>query len=315
VAAGGRAMDAALSGKWICPMHPEIIKPESGSCDTCEMPLVKAESLGYTADDPAQVEKPLVIPASAALITGTRAVVYVQKTDSDRPTFEGREVKLGPRAQDYYLVRSGLEEGELVVVKGNFKIDSALQILAKPSMMMPDDETADHAHGGKGPSRPVLSQDLADQLGAVYQGYFTMQTALAGDDASGAAVAAGTILEALGAVDMTLFDNPSHYAWMQSLGPLRDGLTQASQAGNIKVLREHFHPVSQHLIKLSQTLGAVGTEAAYIMHCPMAFDNTGAHWLQNGKDLRNPYFGAVMLKCGTVEETIAAAHTTDGGGS
>ena len=39
----------------------------------------------------------------------------------------GREVVLGPKAGDAFIVRSGLEEGERVVVEGNFKIDSALQ--------------------------------------------------------------------------------------------------------------------------------------------------------------------------------------------
>jgi len=83
-----------------------------------------------TRDDQA----PLVIPASAPLITGERAVVYVA-APGENITFEGREVVLGRKAKDYYLVREGLEEGELVVVNGNFKLDSAMQILAKPSMM------------------------------------------------------------------------------------------------------------------------------------------------------------------------------------
>jgi Cu(I)/Ag(I) efflux system membrane fusion protein len=52
--------------------------------------------------------------------------------------FEGREVVLGPRAGNYYIVLKGLHEGELVVVNGNFKIDSAMQIEAKPSMMNPE---------------------------------------------------------------------------------------------------------------------------------------------------------------------------------
>ena len=85
----------------------------------------------------ADQDLPLVIPASAPLLTGKRAVVYVQVPDQDRPTFEGREVVLGPRAGDAYIVVSGLAEGEMVVTKGNFKIDSALQIQAKPSMMSP----------------------------------------------------------------------------------------------------------------------------------------------------------------------------------
>lgn len=96
---------------------------------------------------------PLVIPASAPLLTGTRAVVYVEVPGAERPTYEGREVILGPRAGDYYVVRSGLEEGETVVTEGAFKIDSALQIRAKPSMMSPEGGTggAGHAHHGESP--------------------------------------------------------------------------------------------------------------------------------------------------------------------
>ena len=76
VAAGGKVMDASLAGKWIGPMHPEIVKDGPGSCDICGMPLVRAESLGYVTPE-AGAERPLVVPYSAALITGTRAVVYV----------------------------------------------------------------------------------------------------------------------------------------------------------------------------------------------------------------------------------------------
>lgn len=133
VSKGGYVMDPALAGRWICPMHPEIIEKEAGSCLICEMPLVQAEQLGYVSAD-TEGEAPIVIPVSAPLITGTRAVVYV-KVPGTLSNYEGREVVLGPRAGDYFLVESGLSEGEEVVTRGNFKIDSALQIQAKPSMM------------------------------------------------------------------------------------------------------------------------------------------------------------------------------------
>jgi Cu(I)/Ag(I) efflux system membrane fusion protein len=81
--------------------------------------------------------QPLLIPASAPLLTGTRAVVYIEVPDADRPTYEGREVTLGPRTRDGYVVAEGLAEGERVVTHGAFRIDSALQILARPSMMNP----------------------------------------------------------------------------------------------------------------------------------------------------------------------------------
>jgi len=150
IAAGGRVLDSSLAGKWISPMHPEIVKDEPGNCDVCGMPLVRAETLGYVTAQPSDLAKPLVIPVSAALLTGTRAIVYVQVPNAEEPTYEGREIVLGPRAGDYYLVKSGLEEGELVVTNGNFKLDSALQISAKPSMMTPEGGGGGggHNHGG-----------------------------------------------------------------------------------------------------------------------------------------------------------------------
>ena len=96
----------------------------------------------------ASEEPPLVIPASAALVTGRRAVVYVKVPDANVPTFEGREVVLGPRAGDYYMLKSGLKEGEIIVTKGNFKIDASLQIQAKPSMMNPQGGQPATGHEG-----------------------------------------------------------------------------------------------------------------------------------------------------------------------
>ena len=59
VAGAGRVMDTAMAGKWICPMHPEIVKEASGNCDICQMPLATAESLGYVTVDTSG-EAPLV---------------------------------------------------------------------------------------------------------------------------------------------------------------------------------------------------------------------------------------------------------------
>ena len=155
VAQGGLAMDPEMAGKWICPMHPAVVKTEASSCDICGMDLVTTESLGYVKADTPK-EAPLVIPASAPLVTGTRAVVYVRVPDMEKPTYEGREIVLGPRAGDYYIVKSGLAEGEIVVTNGNFKIDSAMQIQAKPSMMSPDaGATPSHHHGADSKAEPL----------------------------------------------------------------------------------------------------------------------------------------------------------------
>jgi Cu(I)/Ag(I) efflux system membrane fusion protein len=133
VAEDGSVMNPDLAGKWISPMHPEIVKDGPGSCDICGMPLVTAESLGHVSD--ADSAAPLLIPVTAALKTGRRAIVYVEIPDREKPTYEGREVALGMRLGGFYIVESGLEEGERVVTRGAFKLDAELQIRAKPSMM------------------------------------------------------------------------------------------------------------------------------------------------------------------------------------
>ena len=179
VATSGRVMDASLAGKWICPMHPEVIKDGPGACDVCGMDLVPAESLGYVGAEPTDDDRPLVIPASAPLLTGKRAVVYVALPNKEKPTFEGREIVLGPRAGDYYMVKEGLVEGERVVTRGAFKIDAELQIRAKPSMMsqgpgVRDQESAVRGHGtGEGKAQthcPIMGGAINKDVYVDYKG-------------------------------------------------------------------------------------------------------------------------------------------------
>ncbi len=86
--------------------------------------------------DPASGEV-LYIPESAVLWTGKRAVVYVKEPGNANPTFYYREVVLGPKIGDYYIIKSGLEAGELVASHGAFQIDATAQINGEKSMMNP----------------------------------------------------------------------------------------------------------------------------------------------------------------------------------
>ncbi len=74
----------------------------------------------------------ILIPASAPLITGKRARVYVEIGDN---VFEGRDVTLGPRSGGQIVIESGIAAGDNVVVNGAFRIDAAMQISGRPSMM------------------------------------------------------------------------------------------------------------------------------------------------------------------------------------
>jgi len=100
------------------------------------------------------------VPTSALLRTGERAVVYVRIPGAD-PIFEGREILLGAKLGNRHIVESGLAAGELVVTQGAFKLDSELQLKARPSMMNPNAGIAEKpAHNApedlSGQWQPVL---------------------------------------------------------------------------------------------------------------------------------------------------------------
>jgi len=318
ISEGGAIVPTNLAGKWICPMHPEIVKSRQEPCDICGMDLVTAESLGYVDDRSGKSRPPLIIPASAPLITGKRAVVYVAA--NDRPgVFEGREVVLGPRAGEWYVVREGLDEGERVVVQGNFKIDSAIQIQAGPSMMNPEGggSVPGHDHGGgsvPGDSQLAVEHEEAEgpyhvsdvfreQLDPVYSAYFEIQAGLSLDDLAKSKSAAKALLSALNKVDMTLLGNTEHLAWMKLSSTLKE-TASAVTAGDIRNARTAFEPLSTVVARTVKSFGSTGATPIYRFHCPMAFDNKGADWLQRKHGTENPYFGSAMFKCGSEEETL-----------
>jgi membrane fusion protein, copper/silver efflux system len=82
-------------------------------------------------------DEPVVaVPESAVIDSGARQVVILDRGEG---RFEPREVKLGRKGDGYVEVTSGLQDGESVVVNGNFLIDAesnlqaALKGLAAPS--------------------------------------------------------------------------------------------------------------------------------------------------------------------------------------
>mgnify|MGYP005835476511 CR=1 FL=1 len=74
------------------------------------------------------LEPAIIVPSSAIMDSGDKRVVFVE---TSRGHFMPREVKLGARTADYVQVLSGLEEGELVVVNGNFLLDSESRLKAE----------------------------------------------------------------------------------------------------------------------------------------------------------------------------------------
>ena len=304
LAAGDTVFEPSLAGKWICPMHPEVISDSPGKCTRCGMDLVRVESLGYVAMDE-KLTPPLVIPASAPLITGKRALVYVRLPDSQEPIFESREIVLGPRVKEGYIVHSGLKEGELVVVKGNFKVDSAVQLAGKASMMHSVDQTSEPpATEGRevgSAGDPVLARALQ----GLWAPYLSIQQALSRDDPAAAAAGfarIGALLPKLLRADLPAQERQ---LLTDILTHLQAACEKARNVQDIEILRSAFGQLSQSLIEAVEKFGHAHERPLVIVFCPMAFSNRGAEWLQEGEEVANPYFGDRMLRCGEVKKRVA----------
>ena len=283
VAEGGRVHAPDLAGKWISPMHPEIVKDGPGSCDVCGMDLVPAETMGYV--ELPQGEAPLVIPTSAVLRTGKRAVVYVESETSEDPTFEGREITLGPRAGNVFLVEAGLEENARVVTNGAFKIDSALQIQARPSMMSME-SSREHEEM----NMPTV-QSQVELAKTVIDDYFRLQDAMAKDD-----------YESSRAALMVMMEKTGHH------GPLPDLIHEMLATTSMEELRRPlFDTMSQWFIATVKEDPAAFEGSIFQMSCPMVYrgrNDNSADWLQNHDELLNPFWGSMMLHCGATKEKL-----------
>ena len=360
VASGGKVMDPALAGKWISPMHPEIVKDEPGSCDICGMPLVRAESLGYVTATTDQQERPLVIPHLAALVTGTRAVVYVElpnmhsaaepamqtlsaiiqqsKLDKIReafatygsmldrpydqpgtdyarrlwneyadrlgraalagqqasslkvveaayreiestmndareqfappgqPTYEGREIVLGPRAGDYYIVRNGLQQGQLVVTQGNFKIDAEIQIQAKPSMMTPDGGGGGggHDHGGQGAATKSsdhathstsLPVEFAEQVRNLESAYQQVTNAVNEADVRNINLAFNEFGSALSTVDGNLLSGHPRMLWKEFSMLLGNDAVEGGYTEQLAEAQRLYLLLKGHMRRMREQIG------------------------------------------------------------
>lgn len=67
--------------------------------------------------------------------------------------------------------------------------------------------------------------------------------------------------------------------------------------------RRELNMITDALWSLTRTVRYDG-QKVYYQFCPMAFDNTGAYWLSDKSEVRNPYFGSKMLTCGEVTDSL-----------
>ena len=126
------------------------------------------------------------------------------------------------------------------------------------------------------------------QTPSATQAYMVVKDALVQTNGTAAKTAASDLVKALEAADMSA----EMIAAANTIAGTED----------VEAQRTAFKTVTDGLIAVLKNNET--TDGVFVQYCPMAFGNTGASWLSLSNEIRNPYFGDRMLKCGRVNEEL-----------
>ena len=142
----------------------------------------------------------------------------------------------------------------------------------------------DDTNEGQSMATTMKVEFKEEKMAMVFQHYIHIKTALINTDAK----------EAKSGAEMLdkVTDNET----------LKTVATKIADTEDIETQREAFSELTAQLEALLDD--SLSSGELYKQYCPMAFNNTGGYWLSDDKEIRNPYFGDKMLKCGMVKETL-----------
>lgn len=151
---------------------------------------------------------------------------------------------------------------------------------------------AQHDHANHGDDKK-MDKDVAmfkdAKLGVAYQQYILLKDALVASNQNEAMKGAAELTKALTVA--------------KGSAASIELATKLAHTSELNEQRAIFSTLSNEMATLVKG-DKLSMGALYLEYCPMANGNTGAYWLSNEKEIRNPYFGDSMLKCGSVKEKI-----------
>jgi Cu(I)/Ag(I) efflux system membrane fusion protein len=101
----------------------------------------------------------LVVPEQAVVDTGAKKIVYVQREEG---LFEGIEVELGPRQDDFYPVLKGLAAGDKVAAAGGFLVDAETRL--NPAAASTYFGASGGPQSGSGSTPPITQKPSSDKV-------------------------------------------------------------------------------------------------------------------------------------------------------
>lgn len=250
----------------------------------------------------AQLETPLgeriVVPRSAVFDTGRRQHVFVEVEPG---VFAPREVTLGASEGGFIVIRKGVAEGEAVVTKGTFLLDSESLLKASASGSTVDAEGPDRPTEGASPITgfPPAATDAAEQL---WEHYFQLRRALFQDEPEAARQAFTNLRTAVTALGKPALRPATHLeTYREQLDAILTTLPR--NVPDLETARIHLGNLSVEMLAFARRAPSLTKGKLAVLECPM-WEKSPSIWLQPDEDIRNPYMGQAMPQCGTVQELL-----------
>ena len=138
-------------------------------------------------------------------------------------------------------------------------------------------------------------------MSVILANYLKIKNALVKDDANAAAVAAKGLYGVFANVNPATVDAKNRKQYLEIADSAKEHAGHiGAHATKIDQQREDFVLLSKDINDLIDIFPA--GQKLYQDYCPMADGGKGAIWISETKDIKNPYFGSSMLKCGSVKK-------------
>ena len=135
-------------------------------------------------------------------------------------------------------------------------------------------------------SEQVVFNNKKNQL--LYQNYLSIKAAMVNTNGNKTEDAAKQLLNN--------FNTDQQYSAVSQIAAL------IASTSNIKKQREFFVGLTEEITTILKT--DIKSGKIHQQYCPMAFEGQGGYWLSDSEEIRNPYFGDVMLACGEVTKIL-----------
>ncbi|WP_299700679.1 DUF3347 domain-containing protein [uncultured Pontibacter sp.] len=154
------------------------------------------------------------------------------------------------------------------------------------------------------PTFDSVAEPMQRNLAQLLDEYIVLKDAMVESDAAAAKEAADAVLTSANAMPVAALQVPEQKEYAeQKVEMVRKSAAAIAGTNDLAEQRNQLEDLSEAVFSLTKAFGATDKKV-YYQHCPMVNNNQGAYWVSTNAEIRNPYFGSSMLKCGSNEEVV-----------